>query len=131
MNKSARTIILIGIISSGFAVAFGAFGAHALKQVLSVYSLQIYQTAVNYQMWHSISLILIGLSLQYTQFSRLLELSAGLMLSGILLFSGSLYALAITELRWLGMITPLGGLCFLIAWTLFAVGVFRFGANTK
>ncbi len=125
LNKSARIFMMTGIISSGCAVGFGAFGAHALKQTLSAYSLQIFQTAVNYQMWHSIGLILIGLSLNLILPSRLLNISAWFMLGGIILFSGSLFALSISGLRWLGMITPLGGLFFLIAWTLFAIAIYR------
>jgi uncharacterized membrane protein YgdD (TMEM256/DUF423 family) len=125
LNHSARLAILIGIIGSGLGVALGAFGAHGLKQILSVHSLQIYQTAVDYQMWHSLALILIGLTCQLIPPSRLLTMSACFMLSGIILFSGSLYLLAITETRWLGMITPFGGVALLIAWILFAIAIAR------
>ncbi len=122
---SSQLAMLIGIISSALGVAFGAFGAHGLKQILSASSLQVYQTGVDYQMWHSLALILIGLSFQHMPNSRLLTISARLMLSGIILFSGSLYLLAITEARWLGMITPFGGLSFLIAWILFAIAIVK------
>lgn len=124
-SNSAQLVMLIGIISSALGVAFGAFGAHGLKQILSTSSLHIYQTGVDYQMWHSLALILIGLSLQRMHTSRLLILSAWIMLSGIILFSGSLYLLAITEIRWLGMITPLGGVSFLVAWVLFAIAIVK------
>ncbi|MEE9345524.1 MAG: DUF423 domain-containing protein [Methylococcales bacterium] len=124
-SQSARLTMLIGIISSALGVAFGAFGAHGLKQLLSTSSLQIYQTGVDYQMWHSLALILIGLSLQCLKTSRLLMISSWLMLSGIILFSGSLYLFAITEIRWLGMITPIGGVSFLIAWILFAIAIVK------
>jgi uncharacterized membrane protein YgdD (TMEM256/DUF423 family) len=124
-SNSARLAILFGIISSALGVAFGAFGAHGLKQVLSTQSLQVYHTAVDYQMWHSLALILIGLSQQRMHFSRLLVLSSWIMLSGIILFSGSLYLLAMTEIRWLGMITPFGGVSFLIAWILFAIAIVK------
>jgi uncharacterized membrane protein YgdD (TMEM256/DUF423 family) len=124
-NQSSQFTILTGIISSALGVAFGAFGAHGLKQVLSASSLQIYQTGVDYQMWHSLAVILIGLSFQHMPASRLLTMSARLMLSGIILFSGSLYLLAITEARWLGMITPFGGVSFLIAWILFAIAIVK------
>jgi len=124
-SNAAQLVMLIGIISSALGVAFGAFGAHGLKQILSTSSLHTYQTGVDYQMWHSLALILIGLSLQRMHTSRLLMLSAWIMLSGIILFSGSLYLLAITEIRWLGMITPFGGVSFLVAWVLFAIAIVK------
>ncbi|QWF70920.1 DUF423 domain-containing protein [Methylomonas paludis] len=100
---------------SGFlAVAMGAFGAHALKPLLSEHGVDIYKTAVNYHMWHSLLLALIALLPPH----KLLNLVAILLIVGIVLFSGSLYLLAIFEIHWLGMITPFGGLAFLSAWGL-------------
>ncbi len=129
MSKTAKSIILAGVIGAALGVAFGAFGAHGLKQVLSASSLQIYKTGVHYQMWHSISLIVLGLTFQHMLSSRLLAISAWFMFSGIVLFSGSLYSLALTGLGWFGVITPLGGLCFLIAWTLFALAIIRYPSD--
>lgn len=96
----------------------GAFGAHALKATLSAEMLAIYQTGVTYQMWHALGLLGIGVLRQLDQDSKLIPWAGWLMFIGILLFSGSLYLLALLNLRWLGMITPVGGVCFLIAWLL-------------
>lgn len=125
MSKSAQSIMLTGIIGAALAVAFGAFGAHAPKQILSADGLRIYHIAVNYHLWHSIALIAIGLTFQAVHPSQLLKASAWVMVAGILLFSGSLYLLSLTGLRWFGMITPVGGLCFLVAWILFAIAVYK------
>lgn len=103
-------------------VAMGAFGAHGLKDVLSDYQLDIYKTAVNYQMWHALLLALIALLPP----RKLLCWAGGCLIIGILLFSGSLYALAISGLRWLGMITPFGGVAFLLAWALLARVAFAY-----
>ncbi|MCH9698247.1 MAG: DUF423 domain-containing protein [Gammaproteobacteria bacterium] len=120
-----RRIIITGILFSALAVALGAFAAHALKPHLSSYSMGIYQTGIDYQFRHSLALIAIGLSYTYINSPQLLNWSAALIVIGILLFSGSLLLLAITETRWLGMITPLGGTAFLAAWIIFAIAVFR------
>ena len=117
MTKSP--FITLGAIGAFLAVGFGAFGAHALKDSLSPYSLGIFHTAVDYQMWHAIGLILIGIVHQQKP-THLLRKAGWFMLSGILIFSGSLYALSFTGIKLLGAITPIGGTCFLIAWLLFA-----------
>jgi len=114
--------LLPGAISAFLGVAMGAFGAHGLKTVLSPDMLAVYQTAVTYQMWHALGLLVIALLDRQTPASAWLRRAGWLMLSGIILFSGSLYLLALTQLRWLGMITPIGGLSFLAAW--FSIAVF-------
>ncbi|MCK5831215.1 MAG: DUF423 domain-containing protein [Methylococcales bacterium] len=110
-------------------VAMGAFGAHGLKAVLSPEMLAVYKTAVDYQMWHALGLGLIALLYQQTPDSVHLKWAGQLMFAGILLFSGSLYLLAILNIKWLGMITPLGGIAFLIAWGL--VAFFAYHSNNK
>lgn len=117
--------ITLGAALAFFAVAFGAFGAHALKESLTAYSLGIYHTAVNYQMWHAIGLIVIGMVDQLKP-SNLLRKAAWFMLAGIIIFSGSLYALSLSDIKVLGAITPIGGVCFLIAWLLLAYASFKF-----
>lgn len=102
-------------------VAMGAFGAHGLKAVLSPAMLAVYKTAVNYQMWHSLALGLIAIFQQQTPESSLLKWAGWFMLSGIVLFSGSLYLLAIFNIKWLGMITPFGGVTFILGWVLVLV----------
>lgn len=101
------------------AVAAGAFGAHALKTILSADMLAIWQTAVLYQMVHSLGLLAIGIWLRQQE-HHLLRRAAWAMLLGIVLFSGSLYALALTGIRLLGAVTPVGGVAFLAGWALLA-----------
>ena len=117
------TFVSIGALSAFFGVALGAFGAHGLKAVLSADALAVYQTGVTYQMWHSLGLVGIGLLQAQMPESSRIAWAGRFMGIGILLFSGSLYLLALLGLRWLGMITPVGGLCFLIAWLLLCVPV--------
>ncbi len=113
--------VLLGAISALVGVACGAFGAHALKQAISPELLSVYQTGVNYQMWHALGLLVIGVFHQQAPASKLLAWAGWLMFVGILLFSGSLYILAVSDEKALGMITPVGGVCFLIAWLLVAL----------
>ena len=99
------------------SVVLGAFAAHGLKSKLSETLLNTFQTGVQYQMYHSLALIL--LVILYRQMPQsLLIYSAGFMFAGIILFSGSLYMLALTQIKWFGPVTPLGGACFIIGWVL-------------
>lgn len=109
--------ILIGCMSALLAVITGAFGAHGLKNSLGAYGLEIWHTAASYQMVHSLALILLGLFEGQKQTQ--LKLPRSLFLAGIVLFSGSLYALALTDMKILGAITPLGGLSFMGGWLAF------------
>lgn len=122
-----RIFLMLGAINAFLCVAFGAFGAHGLKQILSAKMLIVYQTGVQYHFYHSLGLIIVGLVLLHFPKSKPVLLSGWLMLGGIVLFSASLYALSLTEIRALGAITPLGGIAFLSAWLLLAYGV----KNTK
>ncbi len=108
-------IIAFGAFNAFIAVAAGAFAAHGLKDVLSIEYLSTFKTAANYQMMHGVGLILIGI-LNRQDTSRCNIAAAIFMFVGIILFSGSLYALTLTGIKWLGIITPFGGLCFLVAW---------------
>ena len=112
--------LCFSVCSAFLAVAFGAFGAHGLKAILSPEMLVVYKTAVTYQMWHALGLGLIALLAAQNPDNKHIHNAGWLMFAGIILFSGSLYLLSITGLKWLGMITPLGGLCFLGAWGLLA-----------
>jgi len=113
-----RLPIIFGAFFALTAVMAGAFGAHGLRNLVSERSLEVFQTAAAYQMYHGIALVLIALLSGFGLSRRLLSLSAGFFLAGILLFSGSLYTLVLTDMRWVGAITPLGGLCFMIGWAL-------------
>lgn len=103
------------------AVGMGAFGAHGLKHILSADMLAVYKTAVTYQMWHALGLGGIALLRQQFTESKLLLWAGWLMFVGILLFSGSLYLLSLLNCKWLGMITPFGGMAFIIAWLLLTI----------
>ena len=116
------------LMGSGFmflAVTIGAFGAHGLKNKLDAYAMSVYNTAVEYHFYHALGLLLLGILMQQYKPSLLLNISGWSMGLGILIFSGSLYALAISGVKWLGAITPIGGLCFLIAWFCFFAGVIK------
>jgi uncharacterized membrane protein YgdD (TMEM256/DUF423 family) len=111
----AKVWFLSAAVSGFLSVALGAFGAHSLKNILDEYGKSVYEKAVLYQMFHSMALFAIGV-LQHL-FKGVSFSPAGFgFLIGILLFSGSLYVLAITGLKWLGAITPIGGLAFLFGW---------------
>lgn len=119
-----RLWIVIGAVSAFVSVAAGAFGAHALKARLTPDMLTIFETGNRYQMYHSLGLLAVGL-LAASRPSGLLNGAGWAMLVGILLFSGSLYALALSGIRVLGAITPLGGVGFLVGWVLFALAAWR------
>ena len=116
----SQTFLFLGSISAFGGVAMGAFGAHVLRSKLIPRMLEVYQTAVDYQLWHALGLIFIGLLLRFDQESKLLRWAGWLMFGGIVVFSGSLYALSITGTHWLGAVTPFGGVSFLVAWILVA-----------
>lgn len=125
MPKIARMFLAIGCIAALVAVAAGAFGAHALKTRLAPEMLAVYKTGVEYQFYHAFALILVGLAALRLPDSAWLHRAGWAMLAGIVLFSGSLYLLALTGITWLGAVTPLGGVAFLCAWALFALAVLR------
>lgn len=118
--------MLAGI--NGFlAVGLGAFAAHGLKDRLSPELLNTFQTGVQYHMYHALALFGVGLLAVNFPSSALLKYSGYLFLLGIILFSGSLYLLSVSGIRWLGAITPIGGVCFLAAWA----GLIWFAANQQ
>lgn len=123
--------MVMAALTAMLAVAFGAFGAHGLKGRLGEAELAIYRTAVDYHQWHALGLGLIGILVDRYPGSRQLRWAGWIMFAGILIFSGSLYALSLSGMRWLGMITPLGGLCFMIAWGLMAWGIGGNSAGIK
>jgi uncharacterized membrane protein YgdD (TMEM256/DUF423 family) len=116
--------LLLGAISAFIGVAAGAFGAHALEARLSSDLLAVYETGVRYELFHAVALLVVGLAAD--RWPKAGWGRAGWMfLFGTVLFSGSLYVLALTGARALGAVTPLGGLCFLIGWSLAAVAATR------
>ncbi len=117
----ARIFLFLGAINAFLSVALGAFGAHALRGRLTPEMLDIYHTSVQYQIFHAIGLIVIGILALHFPNSGLLRWSGWLMFFGIVVFSGSLYVLAVTGVTWLGAITPIGGTAFLVSWLLLAI----------
>ena len=121
----ASLTLFMAAILGFLAVAIGAFGAHGLKASLSTEMMTVYKTAVQYHFYHCLALLLVGL-LMHSGIQHLsLRIAAVLFFFGVLVFSGSLYALAITEIKILGAITPIGGLMFLIAWACLAYSAWK------
>jgi uncharacterized membrane protein YgdD (TMEM256/DUF423 family) len=118
--------LFLAAIFGFLSVALGAFGAHSLKNVLDEYGKSIYEKAVLYQMFHSMALLVVGV-LQHLFKGTSFSPAGFCFLIGILLFSGSLYALAILEVKWLGAVIPVGGIAFLFGWVwlIFAISRIR------
>ncbi len=125
MPMSARIFLLLGSMGMLLAVAMGAFGAHALKKTLTADLLAVYQTAVNYHVYHALGLLAVGFLALHLPESALLRWAGILLAVGVLLFSGSLYVLSLSGIRWLGAITPFGGVALIAGWLLLAVAVVR------
>jgi uncharacterized membrane protein YgdD (TMEM256/DUF423 family) len=117
---TARVFLIAGALSAALAVVLGAFGAHGLRGRLPADLLAIYQTGCQYHVYHALGMLAVGLLGLHLPASTALRCSGWLMLAGTVLFSGSLYLLAITGQRWLGAVTPLGGVAFIVAWLLLA-----------
>lgn len=129
-NKAIlRQFVALGGVNAFIAVALGAFGAHALRAQISPARLEIYKTGVQYHFLHALGLLLIGLLAERLTESGLIQKVGWLLTAGIVLFSGSLYALALTGTPLLGAITPLGGLCFLAGWAMLVVAVQQDGKS--
>ncbi|MBI3555903.1 MAG: DUF423 domain-containing protein [Deltaproteobacteria bacterium] len=120
----AKVWIVFGALSGFLSVAFGAFGAHGLSTRLDARMLEVFRTGAQYQMYHALALI--GLGLWAVQNPGASSTVPGwCFAAGSLIFSGSLYALAISGVKWLGVITPIGGLLFMIGWLAFAVSAYN------
>lgn len=113
----ARRFAVIGAIAAGLAVAFGAFGAHGLKALVTPERLQTFETAVRYQMYHALALLFLGwLTAQHK--TPVVTWAGYFFVAGIVIFSGSLYLLVLTDTPWLGAVTPFGGVAFISGWSL-------------
>lgn len=124
MKKS----IVSGAIHGFLAVSLGAFGAHALKDILDEYSTGIWNTAVQYQMFHSVALLIIGILMSAKLFGEVKQLKVAMicMNLGIVFFAGSLYVLALSGIGVLGAITPIGGVLFLIGWVMIIISAMKY-----
>ncbi|WP_318616938.1 DUF423 domain-containing protein [Sporosarcina sp. YIM B06819] len=120
--------IIAGAVNAAIAVALGAFGAHALKEKLSEHYLAVWETAVQYQMFHAIGLLAVGILMSSSLFGASTQLTwAGyLLLAGIIIFSGSLYVLSLSGIGILGAITPIGGVAFIAGWTMLIIAAVKY-----
>jgi uncharacterized membrane protein YgdD (TMEM256/DUF423 family) len=123
---TSNLFIILGALLAALAVGLGAIGAHALKDKLTPEQLATHHTAVQYQMYHALGLVLIGL-LALHQPSRLFDFAGGAMLLGIILFSGFIYAWLATQRKFFVYPVPVGGIAFIVGWVLLAVGAFGIG----
>jgi uncharacterized membrane protein YgdD (TMEM256/DUF423 family) len=119
-----KKIVIVGAIGMALSIMLGAFGAHALKGILSEHMLQNWQTGVHYQMVHALAILFLA-ALMANYDIRAFRLAAWFMASGIVFFSGSLYIMALTGITMLGAITPIGGALFIVGWILVIRGAFR------
>jgi len=121
-----RLPLVAGALFALLAVMAGAFGAHGLRNLVSERGLEVFQTAVTYQMYHALALLLVAALSAVALLPRsLLAFASGFFVAGILLFSGSLYVLALTDVHWLGPVTPMGGVCFMVGWILLVIAGLR------
>jgi uncharacterized membrane protein YgdD (TMEM256/DUF423 family) len=122
-----RLFLSVASILAGLSVAGGAFAAHALKEKLSERAIEIFETGARYQMYHSLALLVVALLLSRAEASQSLLIAAGsAFIIGIAIFSGSLYALSFSGIKWLGAITPLGGVAFMIGWGCLAIAAWGY-----
>jgi uncharacterized membrane protein YgdD (TMEM256/DUF423 family) len=120
-----KIFLLFGAVLGGLGVAIGAFGAHALKNLLEKTGrIATYETAVHYQFYHALALLGIGLLLFHVQ-HKFIGYAGNLIFAGTLIFSGSLYILCLTGIKWLGAITPIGGVLMILGWIFLLIGVMK------
>ncbi len=125
MGVMDRTFVTVGAVSALIAVAAGAFGAHALRERIAADLLDVFETAARYQMYHALALLAVGVLAGRSSGGSWIAAAGWLFVAGTILFSGSLYALALSGVRWLGAVTPLGGVAFLAGWAALALGIWR------
>lgn len=129
-NKGRAIWIAAAAVNCALAVALGAFAAHGLQGQLPASSLTTFETGVRYHFYHALGLLGLGIALKAGTLHARANLAAILLQSGILLFSGSLYLLALTGIPWLGIITPFGGLAFIAGWAMLAIVALRPAGKT-
>lgn len=122
---NAKKLIISGAFFMALAVGFGAFGAHIVQEMLTPDRFEVYKTAVEYHFYHAIGLLILGLISQRIESSNWIQWSGYCMIAGILIFSGSLYILTLTDTSWLGAITPLGGFAFILGWCFLILGILK------
>lgn len=121
-----RIFLTVAAIFGGLSVMAGAFGAHALSGKISDRAIEIFETGARYQMYHALALFLIAVLLRTSQSSQpLMNLAGSAFIIGVAIFSGSLYALSLTGIKWLGAITPLGGVALIAGWGCLAIAALK------
>ena len=121
----AKGFFVAAAILAFLAVAGGAFGAHGLKSKVSAEMIETYQTGIQYQFYHALGLLVVAMMIHLFDPGMMLKLSGFLFIGGIVVFSGSLYVLVLTGIKWLGAITPIGGLAFLAGWICLTISGLR------
>jgi len=122
MNNLTKKFAYYGSIMMAISIGLGAFGAHGLKKVISPEILEIFHTGVEYQFYHAIGLFCVAFVAYFTQ-SNQVKLAGYLMIVGTFLFSGSLYIMTLTGVKWFGAITPFGGMSYIVAWIMLALSI--------
>lgn len=122
MNNLTKKFTFLGAVFMAISIGLGAFGAHGLKSIITQDMLVIFHTGVEYQFYHALGLFCVAFVAHFSD-SKMVKISGYLMLSGIFIFSGSLYVLSITGIKWLGAITPIGGVAFIFAWILLSLSI--------
>ncbi len=117
-----RKFLILGSVYGFFSVAFGAFGTHQLKNILSPDMFSVFETGVRYQMYHSLAIVLIAV---FVEQYPLLRYTGRLFGAGTMIFSGSLYVLSLTGIKFFGIVAPIGGLCLLAGWCMFFIAAFK------
>jgi len=124
MNTISKKFLIMACLLMAIAVSLGAFGAHGLKKIITSDMLSVYQTGVQYQFYHALGLLGVAF-IAHVNSSKLVNMAGNLMFTGVMIFSGSLYLLVILNIKWLGAITPIGGVLMVVSWVLLAWSVFR------
>lgn len=122
---NSKILLISGSFFMILAVGFGAFGAHIVQDVLTQDRFEVFKTAVEYHFYHALGLLIVGLISQRMEPSHWIIWSGYCMIAGILIFSGSLYILTLTDTSWLGAVTPLGGFAFILGWCFLIVGILK------
>ena len=130
MNTTTKKFIQYGAIMMAVSVALGAFGAHALKTVLDEHMIKVYNTAVEYQFYHALGLFAVAFVAHLNDTKRV-NLAGNIIFISTFIFSGSLYIMTITGIKWLGAITPIGGTGFIIGWVLLALSVSKSSSDKE
>lgn len=122
VSAMVQLFLAIAAVFGGLSVAGGAFAAHALRNTLSDRALEVFETGARYQMYHALALLLVALLLSRAESAQALITTSGVaFIIGVVIFSGSLYALSLSGIKWLGAIAPLGGLSFIVGWACLAI----------